>query len=172
MRLPTYTIVEYENPTKLLVRKEFPVDEYVWLEKDDVANGDDTVVKKAIEWINNPVGVENKSKKTLRTEITLSQNYPNPFNPATTIKYTVPYPQTDGVNGEWPAPTLAGAIVKNVTLKIFDVLGREVATLVNEKQKPGSYKVTWNAADQPSGVYFYKLTAGEFSQSKKLALLK
>ena len=59
------------------------------LEKDDVAIGDDTVVKKALEWINNVVGVENSSSKGTHNDFALSQNYPNPFNPSTTIKYQI-----------------------------------------------------------------------------------
>jgi len=58
------------------------------------------------------------------------------------------------------------------TLKIFDILGREVATLVNEQLAPGTYEVDWNASEYPSGIYFYKLTAGNFTAAKKLILLK
>ncbi len=89
---------------------------------------------------------------------TLSQNYPNPFNPSTTIEYQLPQ------NGL-------------VQLKIYDIAGREVATLINEVQNAGSYRVQWNAADVhgskvASGVYFYRLTSGSFSQIKKMMLLK
>ena len=59
-----------------------------------------------------------------------------------------------------------------MTLKIYDLLGREVATLVNEELRPGSYEVTWNAAGFPSGTYFYTLTSGEFTETKRLLLLK
>ena len=123
------------------------------------------------------------------TNYSLYQNYPNPFNPSTTIRYTIP----NSVNSEW-------AIVKsktkngvgtarelslrtiNVELKIYDILGREVATLVNEKQKPGNYEVVFPAKDGPafcgdgyylpSGVYIYRLMAGDFTESKKMLLLK
>jgi mannose/cellobiose epimerase-like protein (N-acyl-D-glucosamine 2-epimerase family) len=84
---------------------------------------------------------------------TLSQNYPNPFNPTTTIAYALPK-------------------ASNVSLKIYDVLGREVATLVNERKAAGSYAVPFNAAGLSSGTYFYRLQAGEFSQTKKLMLVK
>lgn len=89
---------------------------------------------------------------------TLSQNYPNPFNPSTTIEYQLPQ------NGL-------------VQLKIYDIAGREVATLINEVQNAGSYRVQWNATDVQgskvaSGVYFYRLTSGSFSQIKKMMLLK
>lgn len=83
----------------------------------------------------------------------LSQNYPNPFNPSTSIKYSVP------VN------TL-------VTLKIYNTLGKEVATLVNETKPAGSYEINFNAANLASGVYYYKIEAGSFSEIKKMLLIK
>ncbi|MCH7965764.1 MAG: DUF1028 domain-containing protein [Bacteroidetes bacterium] len=83
----------------------------------------------------------------------LFQNYPQPFNPATTIKYQIPE-------------------LSFVTLKVFDLLGNEIATLVKEKKQPGIYKVSFNADGLASGVYIYKLTAGNFATSKKLILLK
>jgi len=83
----------------------------------------------------------------------LSQNYPNPFNPSTTIRYELPS-RTD------------------VVLKIFDLLGQEVATLVDEEKTAGRYEVLWHAARTASGVYFYRLQSGEFVETKKLVLLK
>lgn len=83
----------------------------------------------------------------------LSQNYPNPFNPVTTIKYGLPK---------------SG----NVTLKVYDLLGREVTTLVNEMKQPGIYSVEFNASNLASGVYLYKITSGDFSDVKKLLLVK
>ena len=83
----------------------------------------------------------------------LSQNYPNPFNPSTNIEFRI-------------------ANLELVTLKIFDVLGREVSTIVNEVRAPGSYNVHWDASSLSSGVYFYKLEAGSFVQTRKLLLLK
>jgi len=83
----------------------------------------------------------------------LVQNYPNPFNPSTVISYQLPE------NG-------------TVTLKVYDVLGNEVATLVNEEKPAGLYELTWNAESLPSGVYFYKLQAGSFIETKKMILLK
>jgi hypothetical protein len=83
----------------------------------------------------------------------LYQNYPNPFNPTTTIRFTIPHR-------------------KHVTLKVFDVLGKEVKTLVNEEKDPGSYEVKFDASNLPSGVYFYQLQAGKFIQTKKMILLK
>jgi hypothetical protein len=86
-------------------------------------------------------------------EYVLSQNYPNPFNPATTISYQLPATST-------------------VSLKVFDMLGREVATLVNEVKQPGAYTVTWDASGMATGVYFYRLQAGSFVETKKMLILK
>jgi hypothetical protein len=87
------------------------------------------------------------------TTYTLEQNYPNPFNPTTVINYQIP---KDGL----------------VTLKVYDVLGREIITLVNEDKKAGSYNYKFDASKLSSGVYFYKITANDFVQSKKMILLK
>ncbi len=98
------------------------------------------------------------------TGFMLEQNYPNPFNPETTISYTIP----SNVKGE----------TAKVTLKVYDLLGRVVATLVNEYQQPGDYKVTFNARhfersrEITSGVYFYQLQASNFMQTKKMIVLK
>jgi Secretion system C-terminal sorting domain len=86
-------------------------------------------------------------------EYSLSSNYPNPFNPSTSINYTI---KSAGV----------------VTLKVYDMLGKEVATLVNERKEPGSYLVNFNAENLPSGIYVYKITANDFTSTKKLMLLK
>ena len=91
----------------------------------------------------------------------LSQNYPNPFNPTTKIKYEIP--ASKSVEGEY---------IPSVQLKIYDLMGKEVTTLVNEKKKSGNYEVEFNASSLPSGVYFYKLSAGNFTETKKLVLLK
>ncbi len=87
----------------------------------------------------------------------LGQNYPNPFNPTTTIEYSIPN---------------VGASVQNVQLKIYDVLGRKVATLVNQKQSPGNYKVKFDASKLNSGVYFYTLRTGDFVSTKKMIIMK
>jgi hypothetical protein len=96
---------------------------------------------------------EVKNKTLSPGNYTLEQNYPNPFNPSTNIKYELP---------------------KNSFVKIvvFDMLGREVEALVNEKLSPGSYSIDWNASQYPSGVYFYRLTTEGFSETKKMILLK
>ncbi|MCX6134809.1 MAG: T9SS type A sorting domain-containing protein [Ignavibacteriales bacterium] len=91
----------------------------------------------------------------------LDQNYPNPFNPSTAISYQLP--ALSGVEGS------ANSFVK---LKVFDVLGREVASLVNAIQKPGSYVTRWDASAYPTGVYLYRLQAGDNVQTKKMVLVK
>ena len=84
---------------------------------------------------------------------TLKQNYPNPFNPSTTISYQIP-------------------TQSHVTLKVFDLLGKEVATLVNGIEQPGNKSVVWDASNYPSGVYFYKLVTSNYEATKKMILVK
>ncbi|MDX1699530.1 MAG: T9SS type A sorting domain-containing protein, partial [Melioribacteraceae bacterium] len=100
----------------------------------------------------------------------LSQNYPNPFNPSTTIKYSISNVETMELALHMRNETSLQTI--NVELKIYDLLGQEVTTLVNEKQKVGNYEVTWEAGNYPNGVYFYKLKAGDFTETRKMILLK
>ena len=92
-------------------------------------------------------------QEAIPSRFELSQNYPNPFNPSTSIKYLIPS-------------------ASNVTLKLFDVLGREVATLVNEAKQPGTYTVRWDAVNMASGTYFYRIEAGAFVQTKRLLLIR
>lgn len=91
--------------------------------------------------------------KQLPKDFNLEQNYPNPFNPVTTIQYTLGKPQF-------------------VTLKIYDSLGSEVIRLVNEEKSPGKYAVKWDASGLSSGIYFYRLTVGTFTETKKMLLLR
>lgn len=93
---------------------------------------------------------------SLPAEFTLNQNYPNPFNPSTTIKYSIP----EEVSNEM------------VTLKIFNMLGQEVAALVNTNQQAGNYEVKFDASELASGIYLYKLTAGNFTKTMRMNLLK
>jgi len=96
-------------------------------------------------------GVDEKNGPLLM--YALDQNYPNPFNPVTVIRYRL-------------------HVESKVTLKIYDVLGQHVATLIDEVQEPGEQSVQWQASGSPSGVYFYTLRAGDFVESKKLLLLR
>jgi len=98
------------------------------------------------------VGTENNTN-LVPNEYKLSQNYPNPFNPTTKINFAIP---KQGL----------------VTMKIYDILGREVRTLVNEVKQAGNYTVDFNASEFSSGVYFYKLTSGDFSDIKRMILVK
>ncbi|MEE9430688.1 MAG: T9SS type A sorting domain-containing protein [Melioribacteraceae bacterium] len=100
-----------------------------------------------------------KSKNRLQS-FSLSQNYPNPFNPSTKIEYSIPLSRE------------ARGVSNNVTLTVYDMLGRKVTTLVNQKQKPGNYKVNFNASQLASGIYIYRLQAGDFVETKKLMLMK
>ncbi|RJQ64641.1 MAG: T9SS C-terminal target domain-containing protein [Stygiobacter sp.] len=103
----------------------------------------------------------------LPTNFSLEQNYPNPFNPETTIRYQIA-----------PLNLPKGETSVHVTLKVYDVLGREVATLVDEVKQPGKYVATFNSRHlersrkMSSGVYFYILQAGEYISTKKMVLLK
>jgi len=98
-------------------------------------------------------GIENSNLSFIPEKFSLSQNYPNPFNPSTVIGYRIPVPS-------------------NVTLKIYDVLGREVSTLVNEEKPAGNYKVNFDGSNLASGVYLYRIIAGKYMQTKKMILLK
>jgi len=95
---------------------------------------------------------------TFPTEYKLEQNYPNPFNPSTKIRYSI--------------PTVGTRLALSVQLKVYDILGNEVATLVNEQKELGYYEVEFNATQLSSGVYFYRLQAGDFVQTKKMILMR
>jgi len=83
----------------------------------------------------------------------IKQNYPNPFNPSTKIKYSIPHSE-------------------NMTLKIYDVLGRQITTLVNEEKPAGNYTIEFDGSSLPSGVYFYQIQAGNFIGTMKMLLVK
>jgi photosystem II stability/assembly factor-like uncharacterized protein len=97
--------------------------------------------------------VEGQRRNEVPTQFILEQNYPNPFNPSTTISYQLP-------------------TQSHVTLKVYNLLGQEAGTLVNEVKQPGTYTVQWDASDVASGVYLYRLTSGAFVETKKCLLLK
>jgi hypothetical protein len=100
-----------------------------------------------------PIVRVEEDENGLPTAFTLDQNYPNPFNPTTVIRYSVP-------------------IASLVTLKVYNILGQEIATLVRETMNPGKHEAFLDGGKLPSGVYFYRLTAGSFSQVRKMVLLK
>lgn len=99
-----------------------------------------------------PVSVED-NKNNIPLEFRLEQNFPNPFNPSTTIEYSIPKQS-------------------HVSIKVYDLLGREITTILNEAKPAGNYSVNFDGSGLSSGVYFYKLTAGGFNQTKKLILAK
>jgi hypothetical protein len=100
----------------------------------------------------NPTGIENTSNN-IPTTYSLKQNYPNPFNPVTRINYDIP---KHGF----------------VSLKVYDILGKEVRTLVNDIKSAGTYSIDFNGAELPSGIYFYRLEANAFSETKRMILIK
>jgi len=99
------------------------------------------------------VSIDDQSPSLIPAEFALFQNYPNPFNPATTIQYHVPKQS-------------------RVTIKVYDVVGREVAELVNDDHAAGAYTFTWNAREYASGVYYYRMSARDFVSVRKLVLMK
>jgi len=112
-----------------------------------------TVYQSATIRYNELTITDSENENISPAEFVLHQNYPNPFNPSTTIS--------------WQSP-----VGSHQTLKVYDLMGREVATLVDEYKPAGSYEINFDASSLPSGIYFYILTSGEFSATKKLVLLK
>jgi hypothetical protein len=93
------------------------------------------------------------SNMVIGKEFSSNHNYPNPFSPSTTISFAIPQSSF-------------------TTLKVYNILGQEVATLVNEEMKTGAYQVNWRASGNPSGVYLYRLQTGEFTETKQMILSK
>lgn len=105
-----------------------------------------------------PIPVEISNEVLIQVNYELQQNYPNPFNPSTKIKYSI--------------PTVGTQRAVSVQLKVYDILGKEVATLVDEYKPAGSYEVEWDASGLPSGIYFYQLKTESFIETKKMMLMK
>jgi hypothetical protein len=108
-----------------------------------------------------PTGINNNG--TVPEKFVLYHNYPNPFNPTTKIGFDI--------------PSIVKPETSSVKLIVLDILGREIATLVNEQLSPGTYEVDWDASDYPSGVYYYQLTINSeqltvFRETKKMVLVK
>ena len=118
-----------------------------------IDGGNDGTIDDSMLVSDQPTGVGSSRLGERPTAFRLHQNYPNPFNPRTTISYDVP-------------------LAVHVSVKVYDVFGREVATLVDDVQEPGTHSVDWDATNMASGVYFYKLQAGDFIATKKLTILK
>lgn len=119
---------------------------------DTNAANSGTILTDGVTWSSSGItGVENENQ--IPTQFSLEQNYPNPFNPSTTITFSIPNEEL-------------------VSLKVFNSLGKQVTELVNGTKPAGNYEINFNAAGLSSGVYFYRLKAGDFSTTKKLLLLK
>ena len=119
----------------------------IYVDKDNDGTIEDTL------HLNNTVDVEDQGSNNIPAEYKLEQNYPNPFNPTTTIRYSIPK---------------AGI----VNLKVYNLIGEEITTLVNEDKAAGNYEVEFDASQLPSGVYLYQLNAADFVETKKMVLLK
>ena len=164
----TNSVIDLKN-SFVLFTNELPQDS---LDKynlifDDVTRASDHLPTVADFDFNSIVSVEEVSDKQRPNDFELFQNYPNPFNPSTTIKYSIPTsPQPSPSQGEGAREGLI------VSLKVYDILGREVATLVNKEQAPGKYGVMFHSRNLASGIFYYELKAGSFIQSRKMILLK
>lgn len=117
-----------------------------------VLGGGGTILKTATAGVTSADQIQQQTH-TIPNQIVLSQNYPNPFNPSTSIHFNL-------------------SKSSSVTLKVFNLLGQEIETLLSGRKAAGEYEVTWNRKDLPSGVYIYQLQAGTFSQSKKMILVR
>ena len=137
-----------------IVNPPYPISEQIAFDLHDVSDHLPVVAEFDFGVVNDVETTINPMELSFH----LSQNYPNPFNPSTAISYTIPH-------------SLTGSS-QFVSLLIYDLLGNEIARLVNEEKHPGSYTVEFNSSDLPSGVYIYRLTTPEFASSKKMSLIK
>jgi len=126
----------------------FVENEYVYITVEDDDN-DQWLLEILHFELTNSIG----ETEAIPNTFSLSQNYPNPFNPTTTITYSLP-------------------AQSHVNVVIYDILGRQVETLIDTKQQAGNHQAVWNANSKPSGMYFYKIKAGDFIETKKMLLLK
>ncbi len=134
-------------------------DESVWFDRDDVANGIDTIVESAISWIEDEqTAIYVTESNSLPEQITLFQNYPNPFNPQTTIRYSLPQPE-------------------DLELVIYDMQGQLIKTTINQKVPSGNHQYVWNGRDNwgnkvASGVYVYRLRTDDITIARKMLLIR
>ena len=139
----------------------------VWNEKDTIwvrIRSSDYLISDIIgsnQIITNIEQSDGQSNDVIPKIYALSQNYPNPFNPTTTIKYSIAPPNLP-----------KGEALQHISLNVYDMLGREIATLVSEEKQPGNYEVKFDGSNFSSGIYFYRIQVGSFKQTKKLILLK
>jgi hypothetical protein len=150
--------LSYSNATlKTGAYSGFPVGDLNWFPTQKTAwaaqkTAEYAAIQSALDNGKAVMSVE-RINNAIPSEFKLEQNYPNPFNPTTTISFSL-------------------SRSSNVSLKVYDILGQEVATLVNGFTAAGSYNATFDASHIASGVYFYKLTSGDFTQMKKMTLVK
>ncbi|MCX6163931.1 MAG: T9SS type A sorting domain-containing protein [Ignavibacteriae bacterium] len=139
-----------------------PISNMVWHQSQDLPSGNgcndltggsSQPLRPNIAFVMNSILSVKENENSVPRDYNLSQNYPNPFNPVTKINFSIPKKEF-------------------VTLKIYDILGREISTLVNEIKSPGNFTIDFNGENLSSGVYFYKLTTGDFSDVKRMILIK
>ncbi|MBT8382980.1 MAG: VCBS repeat-containing protein [Ignavibacteria bacterium] len=161
-----FTLYENNGEGVFINRNDLPANQAgscaVFHDRDNDGDMDMTGIDELqdllILFTNDPTAGVNLSEDSPEKFI-LFQNFPNPFNPTTNIKFTIPI-------------TLSGVEGSLVVLKVYDVLGNEIITLVNEEKQPGTYELDFNARGLPNGMYFYTLKVGSFSETKKMVLLK
>jgi hypothetical protein len=155
--IKTYNIGEGVNNSGLYefidIDTSFYISEIIYYSVTSVDNKGNESGKTNITPIYKTVGIGKNDNSSLPVKCFLYQNYPNPFNPNTLINYSV-------------------AKEGNVKLTVYNIMGKKVADIINENKPAGNYSVNFNASDLPSGIYFYKLEAGSFSQIKKMILIK
>jgi len=144
----TYSFTDYDVTNGVIY--------YYWLEDVDLRGN--STIHGPVSAI--PTSVEDREEAPIPTDFSLAQNYPNPFNATTAISYQ-----------------LSGVSPQRTTLKVYNIAGQEVRTLVDEEQAPGYYSVSWDGRDNldkdvSSGIYFYRLQAGSYTEMKKMVLLK
>ena len=139
------------DPDNYLTHDEFPVDEPVWLEPDDIARGIDTVVEAAKAWIEQTTPVATDDVEAPTTQ--LAPNYPNPFRKQTTIAFEVPATQ-------------------RTTLTVYDLLGREVAVLLDGLMPAGTHRVRFDGETLAPGVYFYRMRTGVFVETREMIVVR
>jgi len=137
-------------------------------EPQNISIDPDNLILKEIQQVTTDISGNPK----IVNEFKLFQNYPNPFNPTTTIEYQIP----SNVKGETSKGIVKTQNIaspqQNVVLKVYDLLGREVAALVNKKQQPGTYNVEFDASSLPSGIYYYRIKYGNYIKTRNMILLK
>lgn len=130
-----------------------PVDPYGWQGKGSDPYLSLTGITNVNLWLDKPITSVNSLYDRMPSDYSISQNYPNPFNPSTRIKYSVPK-------------------TCNITIKVYDILGREVSTLLNEVKQAGNYEIQFSGTNLASGIYFYQMRANGFVETKKFILMK